>query len=159
MLVELAVENYAVIEKARVRFGSGLNLLTGETGSGKSLVVDALGLLFGGRASAEMIRTGAEKARISGIFEVTPTPALTQTPFTLNVSKNGTQGFGRTGVLLVTNSANAEQLIRYTGLGVDAFEGCAAFLSGAGSALAGVAVTQATLLASIDTLLNSIALP
>ena len=86
-------------------------------------------------------------------------PALTQTPFTLNVSTNGTQGFSRTGMLLVTNSANAQQLIRYTGLGVDAFEGCTAFLPGAGSALAGAAVTQATLEASIDTLLNSIALP
>src|SRR5258706_992387 len=69
MLVELTVENYAVVEKVRVRFHHGLNLLTGETGSGKSLVVDALGLLFGGRASSEMVRTGAERARITGIFE------------------------------------------------------------------------------------------
>jgi len=72
MLVELAVENYAVVEKVRVRFHRGLNLLTGETGSGKSIVVDALALLFGGRASAEMVRTGAEKARVSGIFEIDP---------------------------------------------------------------------------------------
>jgi DNA repair protein RecN (Recombination protein N) len=78
MLVELAVENYAVIEKVRVRFHSGLNLLTGETGSGKSIVVDALGLLFGGRASAEMVRSGAERARISAIFEAPATPALTR---------------------------------------------------------------------------------
>lgn len=70
MLLELVIENYAVVERLRVRFHSGLNLLTGETGSGKSIVVDALGLLFGGRASAEMVRTGSEKARISGIFEV-----------------------------------------------------------------------------------------
>jgi DNA repair protein RecN (Recombination protein N) len=70
MLVELVVENYAVIERVRVRFERGLNLLTGETGSGKSIVVDALGLLFGARASAEMIRTGCDRARISGIFEV-----------------------------------------------------------------------------------------
>jgi len=70
MLVELTVENYAVVEKVRVRFHHGLNLLTGETGSGKSIVVDALGLLFGGRASAEMVRTGATRARIAGIFEV-----------------------------------------------------------------------------------------
>ena len=76
MLVELAVENYAVIEKARVRFHPGLNLLTGETGSGKSIVVDALGLLLGGRASPEMVRTGAERARVSGIFEVAESPAL-----------------------------------------------------------------------------------
>ncbi len=70
MLVELTVENYAVVEKARVRFHAGLNLLTGETGSGKSIVVDALGLLFGGRASADMVRSDAERARITGIFEV-----------------------------------------------------------------------------------------
>lgn len=76
MLLELAVENYAVIEKLRVRFHPGLNLLTGETGSGKSIVVDALGLLLGGRASAEMVRTGADRARISGIFEVAESPAL-----------------------------------------------------------------------------------
>ncbi len=70
MLVELVVENLAVVEQVRVRFHAGLNLLTGETGSGKSIVVDALGLLFGGRASAEMIRSGSSKARVSAIFEI-----------------------------------------------------------------------------------------
>jgi DNA repair protein RecN (Recombination protein N) len=70
------VENYAVIEKVRVRFHPGLNLLTGETGSGKSIVVDALSLLLGGRASPEMVRTGADRARISGIFEIAESPAL-----------------------------------------------------------------------------------
>src|SRR5256885_8280863 len=69
MLLELVVENYAVVERLRVHFHSGLNLLTGETGSGKSIVVDALGLLLGGRASAEMVRTGEARARIAGIFE------------------------------------------------------------------------------------------
>ena len=70
MLVELVVENYAVIERVRVRFHRGFNLLTGETGSGKSIVVDALSLLFGGRASGEVVRSGSERARISGVFEV-----------------------------------------------------------------------------------------
>src|SRR5262252_5806418 len=70
MLLELVVENYAVIERLRVNFHSGLNLLTGETGSGKSIVVDALGLLLGGRASAEMVRTGESRSRIAGIFDV-----------------------------------------------------------------------------------------
>ncbi len=72
MLVELMVENYAVIERIRVRFHQGFNVLTGETGSGKSIVVDALGLLFGGRASADMVRSGSDRARISGIFEAPP---------------------------------------------------------------------------------------
>ena len=70
MLVELIVENYAVIDRVRVRFHKGLNILTGETGSGKSIVVDSLGLLFGGRASGDVVRTGADRARISAIFEV-----------------------------------------------------------------------------------------
>ena len=74
MLVELIVENYAVVEQARIRFGAGLNVLTGETGSGKSIVVDSLGLLLGARASAEMIRSGEPKARVSGIFAVERTP-------------------------------------------------------------------------------------
>jgi DNA repair protein RecN (Recombination protein N) len=68
LLLELIIENYAVVDRLRVRFHPGLNLLTGETGSGKSIVVDALGLLFGGRASADMIRSGHDRARISGIF-------------------------------------------------------------------------------------------
>ena len=70
MLLELVVENYAVVERLRVRFHPGLNLLTGETGSGKSIVVDALGLLLGARASADMVRTGEARTRVAGIFDV-----------------------------------------------------------------------------------------
>src|SRR5215831_8320040 len=76
MLLELVVENYAVVERLRVQFHTGLNLLTGETGSGKSIVVDALGLLLGGRASADMVRTGESRARVAGIFEVRDQPAV-----------------------------------------------------------------------------------
>jgi len=76
MLLELVVENYAVVSRLRVHFHPGLNLLTGETGSGKSIVVDALGLLLGGRASAEMIRSGESRARVAGIFDVRDHPAL-----------------------------------------------------------------------------------
>src|SRR5690349_21186921 len=75
MLVELTVENYAVVDRLRVRFHAGLNLLTGETGSGKSIVVDALGLLLGGRASADTVRSETERARVSGIFEAPKDPA------------------------------------------------------------------------------------
>jgi DNA repair protein RecN (Recombination protein N) len=70
MLQELVVENYAVVERLRIHFHGGLNLLTGETGSGKSIVVDALGLLLGSRASADMVRTGESRARVAGIFDV-----------------------------------------------------------------------------------------
>jgi DNA repair protein RecN (Recombination protein N) len=74
MLHELSVENYAVVERLRVHFHPGLNLLTGETGSGKSIVVDALGLLLGARASPDMVRTGEARARVAGIFDI-PEPA------------------------------------------------------------------------------------
>jgi len=70
MLVELVVENYAVVERVRVRFHAGLNLLTGETGGGKSIVVDALGLLLGNRASADVVRSDAPAARVSGVFAI-----------------------------------------------------------------------------------------
>ena len=76
MLLELVVENYAVVERVRVRFHAGLNLLTGETGSGKSIVVDALGLILGGRASADMVRSDTERARVAAIFEAPQEPVL-----------------------------------------------------------------------------------
>ena len=72
MLVELRAENYAVIDHAIAVFGPGLNLLTGETGAGKSILVDALALLMGGKASAELVRHGADKAVVACVFESTP---------------------------------------------------------------------------------------
>lgn len=70
MLVELRLENYAVIDNLAVEFGHGLNLLTGETGAGKSILIDALALLLGDKASTEIIRSGAERAVVSAVFEV-----------------------------------------------------------------------------------------
>ena len=69
MLQEIDIEGYAVVDRLRVSFQPGLNLLTGETGSGKSIVVDSLALLFGSRASADVVRAGARRARISGRFD------------------------------------------------------------------------------------------
>jgi DNA repair protein RecN (Recombination protein N) len=71
MLVELRAENYAVIDHAIANFGPGLNLLTGETGAGKSILVDALALLMGGKSSAEVVRHGADKAVLACVFEST----------------------------------------------------------------------------------------
>ncbi len=72
MLIELRAENYAVIDHAIAVFGPGLNLLTGETGAGKSILVDTLALLMGGKASAEVVRHGADKAVVACVFESTP---------------------------------------------------------------------------------------
>ena len=72
MLLELRAENYAVIDHAVAEFGPGLNLLTGETGAGKSILIDALALLLGGKASSDVVRLGAEKAVVGCVFESTP---------------------------------------------------------------------------------------
>jgi DNA repair protein RecN (Recombination protein N) len=72
MLLELRAENYAVIDRAVANFGLGLNLLTGETGAGKSILIDALALLLGGKASADVVRHGADKAVVGCVFEMTP---------------------------------------------------------------------------------------
>ncbi len=71
MLIELRAENYAVIDHAIAVFGTGLNLLTGETGAGKSILVDALALLMGGKSSTDVVRHGADKATVSCVFEST----------------------------------------------------------------------------------------
>jgi len=71
MLLELRAENYAVIDHAVAGFGPGLNLLTGETGAGKSILIDALALLLGGKASSDVVRFGAEKAVLGCVFETT----------------------------------------------------------------------------------------
>jgi len=70
VLVELRLENYAVIDNVVVAFASGLNLLTGETGAGKSILIDALTLLLGEKASTDVIRSGADRAVISAVFEI-----------------------------------------------------------------------------------------
>jgi DNA repair protein RecN (Recombination protein N) len=72
VLLELRVENYAVIDNVTVEFASGLNLLTGETGAGKSILIDALALLLGDKASSDAVRHGTEKATISAVFESGP---------------------------------------------------------------------------------------
>jgi DNA repair protein RecN (Recombination protein N) len=70
VLIEMRLENYAVIDNLVVEFGQGLNLLTGETGAGKSILVDALALLLGDKASSDVIRAGTERAMVSAVFEV-----------------------------------------------------------------------------------------
>jgi DNA repair protein RecN (Recombination protein N) len=70
MLAELRIRNFALIENLALRLGPGLNVLTGETGAGKSIIVGALSLLLGERASADVVRSGADRAAIEGVFEV-----------------------------------------------------------------------------------------
>lgn len=69
MLLEVTVKNFAIIEQITMRFAPGLNVITGETGAGKSIIVDAVNLLLGGRASIDQIREGAEKSVLEGVFD------------------------------------------------------------------------------------------
>lgn len=76
MLRELTVENLALIDHLRLEFDQGLNILTGETGAGKSIIIDAVNLILGGRSSTELIRAGAESAQVEAIFELEENAAL-----------------------------------------------------------------------------------
>jgi DNA repair protein RecN (Recombination protein N) len=74
MLKSLLIKDYALIENINVEFGKGLNIITGETGAGKSILIDAMGLLLGERASTQVVRKGAKKSIVEGIFEVSANP-------------------------------------------------------------------------------------
>ncbi|HZO89127.1 MAG TPA: DNA repair protein RecN [Chthonomonadaceae bacterium] len=76
MLQSLSIRNFAIIERLNLEFGPGFNVLTGETGAGKSIIIDALNLILGGRAGAEMVRGGAERAVIDAVFDVAGSPDL-----------------------------------------------------------------------------------
>jgi len=75
MLLELTIKNIALIESLRIEFAQGFNVLTGETGAGKSIVVDSVNLALGGRADRELIRTGSEKASVQALFDISANPA------------------------------------------------------------------------------------
>jgi len=76
LIETLRVENIAILERAELEFGPGLNVLTGETGTGKSIVLGALALLAGGRASSESIRDGADAASVEAVFRTEGLPDL-----------------------------------------------------------------------------------
>ncbi|MBI3934778.1 MAG: DNA repair protein RecN, partial [Acidobacteria bacterium] len=118
MLRQLHIEDYALIDRLEIEFHSGLNLLTGETGSGKSIVVDAVGLLLGDKGSSDLIRSGADRARIVGVF-----CSDTAVPRPSRKSANG----GRTGV---SKHASADSTRRWAQIpmlleesGIDLAEG------------------------------------
>jgi DNA repair protein RecN (Recombination protein N) len=96
VLVELRLENYAVVDNAAIEFASGLNLLTGETGAGKSILIDALALLLGEKASSDVIRTGADRAIVSAVFEDT----VESSSLEKILEANGLDGSGDASLIL-----------------------------------------------------------
>src|SRR6476661_1584342 len=71
MLAELNISNFAIIDKLYLRLGAGFNALTGETGAGKSIIIDALGALLGSKVGPEFVRHGSPSARVEGLFDLT----------------------------------------------------------------------------------------
>ncbi|HJU09430.1 MAG TPA: AAA family ATPase, partial [Candidatus Binataceae bacterium] len=124
MLTELRIRNFAVIEEAALTFAAGLNVLSGETGAGKTIVMTALGLLLGGRASSELIRSGAREASVEGIFELegeAPVPGAAEwlnsdSPRELIIRRIISEN-GRSRVWLNDHSATLQSLVQLgTGL-------------------------------------------
>ena len=74
MLLEINISDFAIIDRLRLQLGEGFNVLTGETGAGKSIIIDALGTLRGERADPSFVRAGAERARVEGVFRVSDRP-------------------------------------------------------------------------------------
>ena len=95
MLIKLKVQNFAIIEDIELDFKSGLTVLTGETGAGKSLIIDCIGLLLGERAASEMIRQGEEKATVEGVFD-NDSPLLRAELDKLNIPFDGALDIKRT---------------------------------------------------------------
>lgn len=104
VLVELRLENYAVIDNVAVEFASGLNLLTGETGAGKSILIDALALLLGEKASSDVIRAGAERAVISAVFQG---EGPSEKPLAETLAANGLDGLDDGSLILRREIATA----------------------------------------------------
>ena len=75
MLLQLFIKNIALIDQIELSFGKGLHVMTGETGAGKSIVVDAMSLILGGRADRDLIRTGCDNAYAEGLFDISDCPA------------------------------------------------------------------------------------
>lgn len=91
MLTELSIRNLAVIEHVHIRFKAGFHVLTGETGAGKSIIIDALTLIVGGRGSSELVRYGADKAEIEAMFELPSTHPVWHTLTELGISADASE--------------------------------------------------------------------
>ena len=78
MLLEISIKNFAIIEEIALNFETGMTVLTGETGAGKSIIIDAMNMMLGSRATTDVIRHGAPKAEIEGLFAIDENRALQQ---------------------------------------------------------------------------------
>ena len=89
MLTELRIRDLAIIDRLDLTFAPGFNVLTGETGAGKSIIIDAVNLLLGDRASADVVRAGAERTEVEGVFQLNPAVSARLTPL---LTEHGLEG-------------------------------------------------------------------
>ena len=99
MLLELNIRNIALIESLRIEFSQGFNVLTGETGSGKSIVVDCMGMVLGGRAERDLVRHGSEKGSVQALFDISDNDAAR---IGGKYNRYHLEQYSRTGVTKVT---------------------------------------------------------
>jgi DNA repair protein RecN (Recombination protein N) len=112
LLSELSISDLAIIDQLRLTFSPGLNVLTGETGAGKSIIIDAVSTLLGGRADADLIRAGAERARVEGIFALPQALSAEQAPF---LQEQGLDDGGDTLILTREIKRNGRHVCRVNG--------------------------------------------
>ncbi len=117
MLVELTIQDFAIIDHVHLRLERGLNVMTGETGAGKSIIIDAVSLLLGGRANTDVVRTGTERAQVEGLFEIDSVRLAQIRPL---LEENGLLDEGEEETLIVRReiNANGRTLCRVNGRAV-----------------------------------------
>lgn len=115
MLSELTIANFAIVEKLHLRFVPGFNVLTGETGAGKSIIIDAVGALLGGRVGAEEVRAGTDRAQVEGLFLLQPPAQATLKPL---LQENGLEADDETLILAREIRAGGRTIARINGRAV-----------------------------------------
>ncbi len=127
MLLDLFVRDFAIIESLHVSFAAGLTMITGETGAGKSILVGALSLLMGGRASAEMIRSGSDEAVVEAVFDITRIPDIGEMLTSYGLDAGGDQLIirriisrtGKNRIMIGDRLATMQMLAQLSGMLVD----------------------------------------
>jgi DNA repair protein RecN (Recombination protein N) len=127
MLKSIRIQNFAIIDEVAIEFGPGLNIISGETGAGKSILMDALALILGGRASSDLIRAGADEATVEALFEIPSGSPLLETLASLGLEANDgdlilrriVQRSGKNRIFVNGHMANMATLQSVTGSLVD----------------------------------------
>ena len=127
MLLELTIKNIALIESLRIEFAQGFNVLTGETGAGKSIVVDSVNLALGGRADREIIRTGAEKGEVQALFDITGNERAEAMARELGIDVEENSYYDTLAYALCSFSYDSDDIMNYGMTAKELYEECYGF--------------------------------